>query len=109
MQGEDTQSGDAYGFKWRQATGWFSYDVKVLPDQSQLLAVSLRGGKKDSDNFDVLVDGKIMTAQPGNEPDAIYLLPTELTQGRQSVTVKFVAHPDKSIAGLTGLRVLRAK
>ena len=109
MQGEGTQTGDAYGFKWRQATGWFSYKVKVLSGQPQQLAVSLRGGKKEPDNFDVLVDEKIIAAQPsGNEPDAVFPLPPEFTQGKQSVTVKFVAHPGKSIAGLTGLRVLRA-
>ena len=108
MQGENTQTGDAYGFKWRQATGWFSYEVKVLPGQPQELVVSLRGGEKDANNFDVLVDGKIVAAQPGNESDAVYPLPPALIQGKQTVVVKFAAHPGKSVGGLSGLRVLRA-
>jgi hypothetical protein len=79
-----------------------------LPGQPLELAATLRGGKKDADNFDVLVDGKIVATRPGNEPDAIYPLPPELTQGKQTVVVKFAAHPEKSVAGLSGLRVLRA-
>jgi len=110
MQGEGTQTGDAYGFKWRQATGWFSYSVKVLPGQAQQLVVSLRGGKSELANFDVLVDGNIVTSSSaGKEPDAVFPLPTDLTQGKQSVTVKFAAHPGKSVAGgIYGVRMLRA-
>ena len=106
--GEGTRTGDAWGFKWREATGWFSYKVKVLPGQPQELVMSLRGVKKDLENFDVLVDGKILAAPAGNESDAVFPLPPELTQGKQSVTVKFAAHPGKSVSGLSGLSVLRA-
>ena len=108
FQGENTQTGDAYGFKWRQAGGWFSYDLKVLPGQSQQLVVSLRGGKNGLSDFDVLVDGKILAAQPGNDADAVFLLPADLTQGKQGVIVKFSAHAGKTTSGLTGLRVLLA-
>jgi hypothetical protein len=108
-QGEGTQTGDAWGFKWREAKGWFSYEVRVLPGQPQQLVVSLRGGKNELKKFDVLVDGKILAAPPaGNESDVVFPLPPELTQGKQSVTVKFAAHPGKSVSGLSGLRVLRA-
>jgi DUF1680 family protein len=106
-RGEGTQTGDAFGFKWRQANGWFSYEVKVISGQPQQLAVSLRGGTKEAQNFDLTVDGKVLAASPGKEPELIYSLPPELTQGRQNITVKFVAHPGRSISGLTGLRVIK--
>lgn len=106
-QGEGTQTGDAFGFKWRQATGWFSYEVKVISGRPQQLAASLRGGNKEAQNFDLTVDGKVLVASPGKEPELIYSLPPELTQGKQNITVKFVAHPGRSISGLTGLRVIK--
>ena len=113
MQGDNTTTGDAYGYKWRQASGWFSFEVKVLPGQPQQLIASFRTGNRNAEEFDVLVDGKTITAQSnrpvGGSYDAVFELAPELTQGKQSVTVKFVARPGKSVAGLTGLRVLRAK
>ncbi len=111
MQGENSQTGDAYGFKWREATGWFAYEVKVLPGQPLQLVASFRGEKPNLDDFDVLVDGTIVQPQPagGGGSQAVFLISPELTKDRQNVTAKFVAHPGKNIGGLTGLRVLREK
>jgi DUF1680 family protein len=114
MQGEQTQSGDSYGFKWRQAAGWISYQVKVLPGQPLELVASFRDGRQGTANFDLLVDGQIVAAQPAARDasvganDAMFPLAPALTQGKQNVTVKFAVHPGKPFAGLTGLRVLRA-
>ncbi len=110
MRGENTQSGDAYGFKWREATGWFSYDVKVASGQTNQLVVSFRGNRNAGD-FDVSVNGETLSAQriPGSPNDALYELPPELMQGKQSVTVKFAGHPGRSVPGVTSLHVLRAK
>jgi DUF1680 family protein len=115
MQGGQTRSGDSYGFKWRQTDDWLSYEVNVLPGQPAELVVSLRDGRQGSANFDLLVDGQIIAAQPvandasvgGN--DTVFPLTPELTNGKSSVNVKFVVRPGKSIAGLSGLRVLRVK
>jgi hypothetical protein len=115
MQGDDTQTGDFYGRKYRHAAGWFSYEVKVLPGEPQQLAATYWGGDAGAREFDVLVDGKIITTQklnnnkPGDFFDAAYPLPPEITKGKQNVTVKFAAHPGNIAGGLFGLRVLRAK
>ena len=115
MQGEQTQSGDSYGFKWRQVAGSLSYEVKVLPGQPLLLVASFRDGRRSASNFDLLVDGQIVASQPvANDAsvgrnDVVFPLTPALTQGKQNVTVKFAVHPGRSIAGLTGLRVLSAK
>ncbi len=115
MQGEQTQSGDSYGFKWRQAAGWLSYQVKVLPGQPVELVASFRDGGQGAANFDLLVDGQIVAPQPVvgdasvSANDVVFPLAPALTQGKQSVTVKFAVHSGQSIAGLTGLRVLRVK
>lgn len=113
MKGEGTTTGDSFGYKWRQASGWFSYDVKVLSGQPQKLVASFRGGNRSAEQFDVFVDDKSITPQPVRLPngsyDAVFALAPELTQGKKSITVKFAARPDKSVAGLTALRVLRAE
>ena len=41
--------------------------------------------------------------------DLVFPLTPSLTQGEHNVTLKFLVHPGKSIAGLSGLRVLRIK
>jgi DUF1680 family protein len=115
MQGEDTQTGDFYGRKWRHAVGWFSYEVKVLPGQPQQLVATFWGGDVGAREFDVLVDGKIVgtqkldNARAGKFFDVVFPLPSELTQGKQSITVKFAPHPGNLAGGLYGLSVLRAK
>jgi hypothetical protein len=115
FQGDNTQTGDFYGRKWRHAAGWFSYDVKVLSGQPQELVCTLWGGDTGAREFDVLVDGKIIATQkldnkrPGEFFDAVFALPAAMTQDKQSVTVKFAAHPGNIAGGLFGLRVLRAK
>jgi len=61
------------------------------------------------------VDGAIIPPQPAATSDAnggyavYYLLTPEILHGKQSVTVKFAAHPGKSIAALTALRALRTQ
>lgn len=115
LQGDDTQTGDFYGRKWRDATGWFSYEVKVLPGEPQQLVATYWGGDAGGREFDVLVDGQVVATQkldnnkPGEFFDAEYPLPTGLTKGKQSVTVKFAAHPARRAGGLFELRVQRAR
>lgn len=106
MQGEDTQSGDSYGFKWRRARGWFGYEVKVLPDAPQLVLVSFRDGSVE--DFDLSVDGKSVTPRAGGNANVKeFLLPVELTRGKQSVALKFSARPPKGVPTVTEVRVLR--
>ena len=113
--GGDTQTGDFNGHKWRHASNWFSYELKVLPDQPQQLVATFWGSDAGRREFDVVVDGKVIATQklemnqPGEFFEAAFLLPAELTHGKESITVKLVAHPGKLAGGLFGLRVVQAK
>jgi hypothetical protein len=113
LQGEDTQAGDFDQRKWRHAHGWFSYELKVLPGEPQQLVTTFWGGDVGAREFDVLVDGKVLATQtlnnnqPGEFFDAVFPLPAALTQGKQSVTVKFAAHPGNLAGGVYGVRILR--
>ena len=87
----------------------------MLPGQPQELVATFWGGDAGAREFDVLVDGKIIATQklnsnkPGEFFDATFPLLPELTHGKQSITVKFAAHPGNLAGGLYGLRVLKAK
>lgn len=114
LQGEKTASGDFLDRRWHHATdgGWFSYDVKVLPDQPQELSVTYWGGDSGNRVFDILVDGvriateRLENNRPGKFYDAVYPIPESLTKGKQKVIVKFQAHPGAWAGGVFGLRVL---
>ena len=115
LQGGDTQSGDFDGRKWRHASDWFSYEVKVLPDQPVQLVCTFWGGDAGGREFDVVVDGNIVVTEklnnnrPGEFYDAAYALPAELVRGKDKVTVKFSAHPGNLAGGIYDVRVLRTQ
>ena len=115
LQGEGTAFGDFRDRLWRHATdgGWFSWDLKVLPDQSQELCVTYWGSDADNRVFDVLIDGaKLITQRlENNRPEQfyeeIYQLPADRLKGKDKVTVKFQAHPGAEAGGVFGVRVMR--
>ena len=92
LNGERTAGGDFGDHKWRHATegGWFSWQLKVLPDQPQELWVTYWGSDVGNRVFDVLVDGQKITTQrlANNKPDkfydVVYPLPADLLRGKQS-------------------------
>ncbi|MGA2863862.1 MAG: glycoside hydrolase family 127 protein [Verrucomicrobiota bacterium] len=116
MHGERTEAGDLSDQKWRHATGggWFSWQMKVLPDQAQELSVTYWGSDGGDRVFDVLVDDqKIATQrlqdnQPGKFFDQVYPIPAELLKGKSRVTVKFQAHQGAWAGGVFGARLLKA-
>lgn len=114
LQGEQTSAGDFSGRKWRHAPeGWFSYELKILPDQRQELWVTYWGSDGGNRVFDVLVDGQKLITQrlERNRPDTFYdeitPLPPSMTKGKQRVTVRFQAHPDNWAGGVFGVRIMK--
>jgi uncharacterized protein len=115
LQSADSQTGDYFGRKWRHAGGWFSYEMKCDPAQPQQLVVTFFGGDGGAREFDVLVNDKMVGTEklnnnkPGEFFDVTFALAPDLTQGRQTVTVKFAAHPGNLAGGVYGIRLLRTK
>jgi hypothetical protein len=115
MQGERTGAGDFQDRKWRHATegGWFSWHLKVLPDQPQELWVTYWGSDGGNRVFDVFVEGEKLATQrlennrPNNFYDEVYQLPRKLLAGKSSITVKFQAHPNSSAGGVFGARIMK--
>ena len=117
QQGKTTGAGAAFGRRWRDARGggWFSYDMKVLPDKPLSLIVTYWGGDSGNRVFDILIDDQQIATQKLNRPrpgefvDLTYVIPAELTRAKQKVTVKFQAHPGATAGGAFGCRIVRNK
>jgi photosystem II stability/assembly factor-like uncharacterized protein len=115
FQGNQSKTGPWVDRVWRDARrgGWFSYDLKVLPDQPMTLVCTYWGGDTRK-TFDILVDGQKIATQaltgskPGNFLDVDYQLPAELTRGKNKVTVKFEAPPNGVAGGVLGCVMLKA-
>jgi hypothetical protein len=103
------------GLSWRHALdgGWFSWDLKVLPNQAQQLRVKYWGGDTGGREFDVFADAERVATvrldnnRPGEYYEETYSIPERVTQGREKVTVKFQAHPGKMAGGVFGCKILR--
>lgn len=116
LQSAKSSSGEHAGRKWRHAVGggWFSYDLKVLPDQPQTLRCAY-WGSDGLRTFDILVDGEKIAEQtinrnkPNDFFDADYPVPERLTKGKQQITVKFQPHPKNIAGGVFGVLLLKAE
>ncbi len=117
LKGANMEAGEFSNRPWRHAIngGWFSYDLKVLPDQPQELLVTYWGSDAGGRVFDILIDGRKLATQklennwPGQFHDEAYPLAKELVAGKTSVTVKFQAHPGQMAGGFYGCAILKAK
>ena len=115
MKGENTRTGTHDGRRWRDAeNGWFEYRLKVLPDRPVTLHCTY-WGSDGGRIFDILVDGTKIATQnleghrPGEFFDVEYAIPAGLTDGKESVVVRFAAHPDSTAGGLFGCTTLKAE
>lgn len=101
---------------WRDAPGgWFSYELKITPNQPVELLCTYWGKERGDRTFDIQVDGQTIatTSLDSSHPEAfydrVYPVARNLMQGKERITVKFVAHPGHDAGGLFGLRALRAE
>jgi DUF1680 family protein len=117
MDGKTTYAGDFGERKWRDARdgGWFSYEVKVLPDTAQELICTYWGGDGGGRDFDILVDGvkvateRLAAKRPNHFYSETYVLPSDLLRGKQQITVRFQAHPGRMAGGIFEFRVAKQK
>jgi len=109
LQGQKSRT-EANG--WRDAIdgGFFSYDLKVLPDTAQQLVLTYWGSDAGRD-FDVVVEGRVLASEslraesPGSQIERVYELPADLIAGKAKITVRLQAKPGSSAGGIFGARV----
>jgi uncharacterized protein len=85
----------------------------VLPDAPVDFAVTYWGSDGGNRAFDILVDGHPVATQvlEREKPDeylvVVYPVPVEHTSGKETVRIRFQAHPGKLAGGVFEFRVVR--
>ena len=114
LQGDKMETGDAGGRAWRHALdgGWLSYRLAIRPREPQTLSVTYWGSDSGARTFDVLVNGVVLATErldsnrPGRFYDQAYVLPADLADRGDAITVRFQAHPGNRAGGIYGVRVV---
>ena len=113
-QGESATEGYFEGRRTREARGgWFSYQLKIVPDQPITLVCAYRGSEGRRRSFDVIVDGQKVATEtleyhPTEQLDREYALPADLTRGKSQITVKFQALAPSTAGAVIDVRTLTA-
>ncbi len=100
-------------FREAPGGGWFSAQIKVLPDVPQVLRCTYWGSDTGR-NFDVLIDDTKVGGETLNaaHPNAFYsveyAIPSTLLAGKTSVTVKFQARPRSQAGGVFGCAIVKS-
>ena len=102
---------DFDGRQGREAgrAAWFSYALKVRPDQAQTLIVTYRGSEGRRRVFDILVDGQTIATEtlpyhPTELLDMEYPIPDALTRGKTRVVVRFQPQDQAATAQVFEIR-----
>jgi DUF1680 family protein len=105
--GEELQTGEEHGQKWRSAEngGSFSFTMKVDPAVANTLICSYWGSDHRGRIFNIQVDGQSIATQDLNGfkeskfYEIKYPVPQELVKGKTTVTVKFAAASPRNAVG----------
>jgi DUF1680 family protein len=113
------------GAGWRESIndGFFSYEMSVLSEQQNYLAVTYWGSDTDYwtperlyiRNFNILIDNTVIANETLKEDkpytlfDVFYEIPMELTKGKEKVEVKFTSTEGKMAGRVFGVRITSEK
>jgi hypothetical protein len=112
LDGEEMTVGETGGRRWRSATGWFSYTLRIYEDTALTIVCAFGDTGGTPEAFDILVDGRKAATQVGeqrgSQPRQFKLnLPLAETAGKTEVTVTFRAHAGSCTARLLELRTVQ--
>ncbi|WP_149095433.1 glycoside hydrolase family 127 protein [Paenibacillus terrae] len=114
--GEHVSLGSIYNRKYRDTWpgGWFSFVMKILPDEPVQLAVTyLKDADRPYLDFDIIADGQILeegkleSEEMNKFETFVYELPLSVMAQKDEVTIQFKAHPQGKVAKVAGLRIIR--
>jgi hypothetical protein len=105
LQGEQTKTEQFNGQTFRVAdtNGWFSWELKSLPDAAQELDIEFGGERRrPNDMVDIFAnDAKIATVRlAGGARAENYPLTNAALKGKDMITVKFQAVPGSRVGGV---------
>jgi hypothetical protein len=105
LHGEEMTVGETAGRKWRSATGWFGYSLRIYEDTPLTIVCAFVAAGEIREAFDILVDGRKAAThirEPGgsNPRELRISLPLAETAGKTEVTVTFRAYAGSRTARL---------
>lgn len=113
FKGEESDAGINNGRHWRDASKWFSYELKDPKREAKVLRLTFSKGDGGR-QFDILINGRLLAevTLAKDAPDEFYSrdfpIPAALVEASGgALSVKFVAKPGSKAGGLYGLRLLR--
>jgi hypothetical protein len=119
VRGEGATTGVTNGRSWRDASGWFSYELTLLAERTGgplSLLVTYSAGQRDR-QFDILVnDREIGTVtltgqQPDRFTDVAYPIPEDIVKAAKGgvLIVKFAAKSGSRAGAVYDVRLLAAQ
>ena len=97
-----------------KAPDWFSYDLKVEPNEKLSLMVTYWGNERGRRTFDIIIDGeKLVTENTVGKwkrealVDVKYPIPASFIIGKSKINVKFNPHPGNYAGGIFDLRIIK--
>ena len=115
FSGENLTTGEDHQKKWRSTEngGFVSFDMKVDANAVNTLINTYWGMDNRGRVFDIMIDGTKVADVDLNKYkesrfyDVSYIIPAELTKGKQKVTVKFVPKQGNSAGPVYGSRMVK--
>ncbi len=103
FRGHNTPNGlfNKKKFRGTWLEGWFSFEMKVSPDQPVDMVVTYWGQDANKHEFDLLIDDYLLEKQelPAMETEdfrqVVYHLPAGTTKDKEKMTVRFNTIPNK--------------
>ncbi len=113
IKSENSSTGFIDDIHWREARGYFSYELKNKEHNARFLYVSYYD-KDRKRNFDIFInDQKIrtiyLTGENEDHPVAVLCKIPENLQKEELLTIRFSAHPQSVTTKITEVRILRDK
>jgi DUF1680 family protein len=111
FKGDRTETGTFKDKHWRNASGWFSYQLKNRKGAGKRLSITYYGSDKSS--FDILVNGSLLKKENLNGMkgtaffDVDYVLPDGVLTSDEFMEVKFVAQEGSRTARVFGVRLMK--
>lgn len=113
--GENAITGEEHQKKWRSTEngGYLQYDLKVDPNAQNTLINTYWGTDNRGRVFDILINGTKLDTEDLNKYkesrfyDVSYIIPIELTKGKQKVIIKLVPKMDNSAGPIYGSRIVK--
>jgi hypothetical protein len=112
LQGDQTETRQVGGHTYRvtNTNGWFSWDLKILPDVAQELDIEFGGERRrPADTVDIFAnETKIGTVKLAGGPRAEYYpLTNAALQGKTALTLKFQAAVGSKVGGIANVSVAK--